>query len=206
MAAEKPKNVVLSYFPFPGRAEPLRLALKLAGIDYTERSVSFTEFREKKDTFVFGTVPELELDGFLISQSNAALVYVGRFTADLVPADAKLEAKVHVALGLIEDGFSIMRESVVEPDAAKTLELRAALLAPGGRMTKFLFYVDRYLQQQTSGFFAGDALTVAELKALPFFQWLSGGVLDGFPATIFDNYPGIRKNVELAKAAIAARQ
>jgi glutathione S-transferase len=203
MASQKPSKVVLTYFPFPGRAAPLHSALKLAKIPYENKTLTFPEFGANKDDLVFGRVPVLEVDDLVLGQSNAALVYVGRFVEGLVPSDRKLEAQALVALGLIEDGYGILTPSLIETDADKTIEMRKVLIAEGGRLTKYLFYVDRYLAKLGTGYFAG-AFTIAELKAHPFFQWLQSGMLDGFPATILDAYPAIKKNVELAEVALAA--
>ncbi|XP_067038264.1 hematopoietic prostaglandin D synthase-like isoform X2 [Acropora muricata] len=75
----------LTYFDLRGRAEPTRIALAYAGVDYDDVRVSFEnrfegEWSEIKNSgkFPFGTVPILEVDGETLSQSMAILRFVAR--------------------------------------------------------------------------------------------------------------------------------
>lgn len=70
----------LTYFPFGGRAAPIRLALLAGKIDFEDHRLSFPEFGAAKaaGVFKFGQLPCLEVDGEQVAQSDAILRYVGR--------------------------------------------------------------------------------------------------------------------------------
>ena len=68
----------LIYFDIPGgRGEPLRMAMHAAGIDYTDERWTFPEFGEKRSELRFRAVPVLEIDGKVVTQSNAIGRYLG---------------------------------------------------------------------------------------------------------------------------------
>ncbi|KAK8792105.1 hypothetical protein WA171_002361 [Blastocystis sp. BT1] len=75
-------NVVLTYFPMPARAEGIKLALDLAGIPFTFKSVqNWPEEKAeglKSGLLPFGQVPLLQIDGMNIVQSMAILNYISR--------------------------------------------------------------------------------------------------------------------------------
>ena len=77
----------LSYFDFQGgRGEPARLALAIGGIPFEDDRVS-TDWAKRKGQTPFGSLPVLDVDGQIVTQSNAINRYVGKLT-DLYPADA----------------------------------------------------------------------------------------------------------------------
>merc|ERR1712054_210921 len=97
MATPTP-NLEVVYFNMPGRAQPIRDALKLGKIQYEDKFVSFEEFKEKKDEYTGGALPVLLVDGEPLAESNAQLLYVGRL-GGLVPTSALAEAKALPACG-----------------------------------------------------------------------------------------------------------
>ena len=70
--------VKLYYFDLFARAEPMRMALWKAGVEYEDIRVtgqSWTDFKKESE---FGQIPVLELDdGTRLSQSRAILNYLG---------------------------------------------------------------------------------------------------------------------------------
>mmetsp|Transcript_53499 Transcript_53499/g.134406 ORF Transcript_53499/g.134406 Transcript_53499/m.134406 type:complete len:206 (+) Transcript_53499:81-698(+) len=203
MATVKPNKLVLTYFPVPGRAGATRQALRYGKIEFEDRHVSGPDFAALKPTLPFGQVPVLDVDGVVLTQSNAQLVYAGRL-AGLVPSDYLLEAQVHEVLNFTEDGISLVVPSIKETDEAKRLEMRKALSEPDSPLHKFLANVDRYLARngKGTGWFVGDSLTVADLKADGVFKMLTSGALDGFPTTILDGYAAIQRNIAQTAAAL----
>ena len=55
----------LTYFDAPGRAEPVRIALFLAGVAFEDRRLNYPSFAALKEqgAFPLGSVPVLEVDG-----------------------------------------------------------------------------------------------------------------------------------------------
>ena len=80
-------NYKLTYFDFDGgRAEPLRIAFHAAGVEFEDDRISFPEFGEMRGNWRFNAVPVLEIDGTVVTQSNAMNRYVGKM-GGLYPTD-----------------------------------------------------------------------------------------------------------------------
>ena len=52
------------------RGEPLRMAMYVVGVDYTDECWTFPEFREKHSEHCFREVPVLDIDAKIVTQSN----------------------------------------------------------------------------------------------------------------------------------------
>ena len=77
----------LTYFDFHGgRGETARLALSLAGIPFEDDRVPGADWPRRKPSTPFGSLPVLEVDGAIVTQSNGINRYVGKL-ADLYPSD-----------------------------------------------------------------------------------------------------------------------
>jgi prostaglandin-H2 D-isomerase / glutathione transferase len=203
MSVAKPNKIVLTYFPFPGRAGPIREALRHGKIDFEDRHVTHAEFASLKETYPFGQLPLLEVDGVVITQSNAQLVYAGRL-AGLTPNDAFPLTQVLEVLSFVEDAISLVVPSMREKVESKRLAMRKELSAEDGPLRKFFFRVNRYLERngKGNGWFVGDTLTVADLKTKAFFEMVSSGHLDGIPTDILEKYAAIKQNIAQTTAAL----
>ena len=201
MATPTPKLEVV-YFNMPGRAQPIRDALKLGKIQYEDKFVSFEEFKEKKDEYTFGALPVLLVDGEPLAESNAQLLYVGRL-GGLVPTSALAEAKALALLGFGEDLIYTLSATMFKPPE-ETKKLRTALIAKDGRLTKQLGYLERYLEKKAgeSGYYVDDRLTVADLKLAALVGMLTSGHLDHIPTDLINAYPRVVKNANLVKKAL----
>jgi len=139
----------LYYFDLYGRAEPIRMALNKAGVEFEDVRLSGQTWMDFKPKCEFGQMPILELeDGTMLSQSAPILNYVGR-KYNLVPTDAmdlwKGESFVNYTF---EDVFMKVGPALFSKDedrAEKVKELAEkyfvpwmALLATRLEKTKFL--------------------------------------------------------------------
>eukprot|EP01091_Cochliopodium_minus_P021198 TRINITY_DN95_c0_g3_i2.p1 TRINITY_DN95_c0_g3~~TRINITY_DN95_c0_g3_i2.p1 ORF type:complete len:117 (+),score=25.89 TRINITY_DN95_c0_g3_i2:72-422(+) len=80
-------NLKITYFNAEGRAEPIRLALFIGGIEFDDERIDFPELQKRKPNLPFGSLPVLTTgEGEIIAQSNAVLRYAGRL-AKLYPQD-----------------------------------------------------------------------------------------------------------------------
>lgn len=76
----------LVYFPFPGRAEPSRLAMFLGNVDFEDVHVTFPEFGANKASYTFGSLPVLMKGDKMLAQSNSILRFVSKLgNAGLYP-------------------------------------------------------------------------------------------------------------------------
>ena len=80
-----------SYFDFDGgRAEPTRIAMTIAGIDFEDCRISFSEFGEMRAGTPLNSIPIVKINGVAYAQSYAMNRYfgklIGRQLYTVVPA------------------------------------------------------------------------------------------------------------------------
>ena len=174
----------LTYFDIDGgRAEPIRIAFHVAGIDFDDNRISFAEFRETRQSTRFHCVPVLEIDGAAVTQSNALSRYVGK-KADLYPDDALQALYCDEALGAVEDAtHCIVRTFGLEGEELRLARERLV----ENWLSVFLRGLDDLLARGGGEYFADNKLTVADLKVSGLTQWLGSGMLDHVPTDLAQN-------------------
>jgi len=202
----------LRYFPFPGRAGPIRDALRIGGIAFEDVHVPAERFAEQKAAgeLPFGSLPVLDIvtrDGTVsAAQSNAILRYVGRRTG-LYPIDDPLRAlKVDEALDLGEDLYHLIIPTMFEQDLDRRMAMRKVLADE--TLPRWGGYLERLLVANgRTGFVVGNSLTVADLKLHWVIDKLTNGSLDGIPKTVLNRFDALtawRKNVAAVREASMA--
>lgn len=184
----------LTYFDAPGRAEPIRVALRIAGLPFVDRRLKFPEFLEAKarGELPLGAVPVLEVDGFRIVQTAAILRYVARIgDRSLYPEDPWAALLVDSALDSFNDTLShALLPSLFERDPAKKLAMRAELAA--GPMARVMAYVEGLVERSGGPFVAGQAMSIADLVIALQVVEIEAGRLDGLGPEYLDAYPRVR--------------
>ena len=179
----------LTYFDFDGgRGEPIRIALHAAGIDFEDNRITFAEFGDMRNDLRFRSVPVLEIDGAVATQSNAMSRYVGKI-AGLYPEDDLQALYCDEAMGAVEDLTHYIVQSFGLPDE----ELRIAReRLVDGWMTVYLKGLDRLLERSGGEYFADNRLTIADLKVLGQTQALRTGRIEHIPSDLVDRLaPGL---------------
>ena len=171
----------LTYFDMDGgRAEPVRIAFHAAGIAFDDNRISFADFPEARKTARFNSVPTLEIDGVMVSQSNAMCRFVGKL-AGLYPEDPTQALYCDEVLDALEDiSHYIVRTFGLEGDALK--QAREALT--DGWLTTYLRGLDALLARGGGDYFADNTMTVADLKCFVQIRGLQGGHLEHIPTDI----------------------
>jgi len=191
------KSLRLRYFPFPGRAGAIRDALNIGKVEFVDDFVLPEQFRELRASgeFPFGGLPVLYVETttgkFCSAQSNAILRFAGRLS-NLYPVNDLIQAlKIDEALDLGEDINQLLGPSLHESDEQKKMAMRKKLAEQ--TLPEWATYFERLLTNNgNTGFIVGKALTVADLKLYWIVDWLSSGILDGIPVTLFDAYATIK--------------
>ena len=172
----------LTYFDMDGgRAEPIRIAFHAAGIEFEDVRVTFPEFGEMRNGLRFNCLPVLEIDGVVVTQSNAMCRFVGK-KAGLYPDDDLQALYCDEAMGAIED----LLHSMVQTFSLEGDELKAAReKLVDGWLTVFLTGLNELLERG-GDYFADDRLTVADLKVFGTTRWLMSGQLDHIPTNLVE--------------------
>lgn len=191
-------KLILAYFDFDGgRGEPARLALHIGGVAFEDRRIGPKDWPSVRDKAPFHAVPTLEVDGKLITQSNAINRYVGKL-AGLYPKDDWQAALCDEVMDAAEDiGTRIGNTFSLGPDEKK--KAREELAA--GPITRYLEQLQAKLQAAGGEYFADKRLTVADLKAFVWLRWLRSGLLDHIPKDLVDRVaPLLAKHAERVAA------
>jgi glutathione S-transferase len=96
-------KIKLTYFDIEGVAEPIRLALALAGQEYEDDRVSFPNWEALKPTTPYGALPLMTVDdGPVQTESGAMLRWVGATLSETLYPGEKLY-DIEQAMGVIGD-------------------------------------------------------------------------------------------------------
>jgi glutathione S-transferase len=173
----------LTYFDFDGgRGEPVRIAMHAAGIEFEDERLSFEEFGKMRHSLRFSSLPVLEIDGNVVTQSNAISRYVGKM-AGLYPDDDLQALYCDEVLDALED----VNHYIVPTLFLQGDELRAArekLVA--GWLTVYLKGLGQLLARGGNRYFADDHLTVADLKMLVQTRSLRSGKMEHIPTDLVE--------------------
>jgi glutathione S-transferase len=173
----------LSYFDFRGRGEPLRLALSIGGIEFEDDRIQVSDWEHCREKTPFGALPVLEVDGETLAQSNAILRYIGRLT-NLYPADPWQAALCDEALEVVEEMVMKILASRYLPEDQKRAARKALVEGP---IPVFLNRLEQRLESRGGRYFAGDRLSIADLKVSEFTRSLRSGALDYIPTDLPDH-------------------
>jgi len=165
-----------------GRGEPLRIAMHAAGIDYIDERWAFPEFVDKRSELRFRAVPALEIDGKIVTQSNAIGRYLGR-QAGLYPDDPLQALYCDEVCDALED----MTHYIVQTFGLKGEDLqRAREQLVETRLKTFITGFDELLQRGGGEYFANNALTMADLKMFVQISGLTSGNLEHIPTDLIE--------------------
>eukprot|EP00920_Eleutheroschizon_duboscqi_P037128 GHVT01088908.1.p1 GENE.GHVT01088908.1~~GHVT01088908.1.p1 ORF type:complete len:212 (-),score=32.20 GHVT01088908.1:466-1101(-) len=196
MPSEPKKMMRLTYFDSKAKAESVRLAFFIGGVEFEDKRVSREEFGAMKESLPFGQLPILTLaDGSQMAQSLAILTYAAK-QAGLLPEDPLQLAKVMQVLLTLDDIVSKFSPSMYEKDPEKKLEMRKVLA--GETLPFWLSRLDRLIEGEgKDAHSVGNTLTAADLQLYVIINWLClSGVIDGIPKDVCNPYKNILRVVD----------
>ena len=176
----------LIYFDFAGsRGEECRIALHLAGIDFEDVRVKNDDWSAMKVNTPFGAMPVLEIPGKApLAHSNAILVYIGR-QHRLHPVDAFEAARHESLMCAVEELRHTITPVLRITDPELKRQAREALVA--NELRTWGGQVERQIGE--GPFIGGAMLQVADIKLYMVVRWLTSGIMDHVPTTVFDHCP-----------------
>ncbi|EGZ28028.1 hypothetical protein PHYSODRAFT_554350 [Phytophthora sojae] len=182
----------LTYMPHPGRAEPIRLAFFIGGVEFEDERITREELANRKPSLPFNQLPVLEVDGDVIAQSLAILRYAGTLSGLYPATDAVAAYRIDEIFALLDDmfNFPLWGASFREKDAEKQLAMRGELAT--GMVAKTLGFLENRIIKNKGPYAAGSTLTVADLAIYGvLLGWKTG--VPGFPTTIADSYTNLQR-------------
>jgi len=202
-----PSSIKLKYFDFEGVAEPTRLALTLAGVEFEDVRVKFPEWKDMKATTPYGQLPLLEVDGGEArTQSGAMLRWAGGLNPEkgLYPSDKLYE--IEEAIGLVQDmqkSWSPFIYIAMAPtrlghpegfgqsdaDKATIAELRKKWIDKN--LPTYLGYIADMIDKHGGKWIAADGPTIADCFCVPALRSFTKGHIDHVDPNCLDINPKI---------------
>ena len=194
----------LYYFAMYGRAEPIRLMLTAAGLEFEDVRITFDEWKDlKSDTekFEYGCMPVLEREGKYYSQSGALLRFVGKL-CNYVPTDVEDIYSVEKLLDLVGDfNAGLIKLHYTKDEDAKK-KLFGEYLE--NFFPKYFGFFESHLKENSSKeFIVGDSYTIADFPILHILERCCYS--DAFKEAvkpIVDNYPTLKEYFETRYGAM----
>lgn len=175
----------LSYFDFDGgRGETARLAFRLGNIDFEDHRIPIADWPTSKTQYPFHQVPVLEVDGCVLTQSNAINRYIGKLTG-LYPGDNWQAALCDEAMDAVEDAAQLVVNTFFMEEDEKQ-RIRSELVL--GPLPLYLSVLNEKLIANGGNYFADNRLTIADLKVYTWGQMLMKGHLDYIPTSMVADY------------------
>jgi glutathione S-transferase len=148
----------------------------------------------------FGQVPTLDVDGVLVTQSDAINRYVGKLTG-LYPADPFQALLCDEVAYVVEDAGVKMGPTFRMTGEAQK-EARLALV--NGSMPVYLAWLQKQLLAHGGEYFADNRLTVADLKVFVDVRGLNSGRLDHIPTDLVEQRGAGAERARPTHAALPA--
>lgn len=191
-------KIYYSHTPF-WRAEVLRVSLYVSGIPFEDVRISREEFINMiKTGFLpngkkvpFHQLPVIEVDGKIIGQTGAIARYCGK-VSNLYSEDILEAAKIDQIIDAATDITNLVSPTIREKNEQKKIEDRKILT--NKLLPRWFKYLENLLSDETSKWFVGNKMTIADIAIWRLLGWLTSGIIDGIPTTIVNEFPKL-KNV-----------
>jgi len=200
-------------FPF-WRAEILRAGLYLQDIEFenVHEKEKIQELRDQKRV-PFGALPVMEIDGKILSQTQAMATYVGKL-GTMYPPNSDILAQANcdeIINGCTDVTSTISATMYGKTPSDQVEEARKNLIKEDGRMTLHLNGLNSIVCQDGGKFACGKdyGLTVADLAVWRLMGWLTGNIIDHIPSDIISSYPRLKsiyENVEANEKIVAYKE
>ncbi|XP_038079039.1 hematopoietic prostaglandin D synthase-like [Patiria miniata] len=151
---------VLHYFKANVRAESIRLAFKLGGVDFEEVNFEMSEWPKLKPKYPTRQVPVLEVDGKMIGQTKAILRYLAKEFGlyGKTPLEA---AYIDQAMDTVEDIWPEFENIFRVPFASQAAK---AVTFLKDKVPPVYEALERLLDLEQAGdFFVGNSITAADI-------------------------------------------
>ena len=168
------------------------MACLLGNIEFEDDRFEGKDWPKIKPTTPYGSVPVVEIDGKVATQSAATLRYLGRL-GGLYPADAAEAFKVDEVMDTIGDLFmSAFRYK--GPDKEKLKEERDKFVKED--IPRYMGGLEKRLEAMghTGPYLVGDKVTIADIVMLNAVTNIKCGIMDHVPTDALDSYKKVMQS------------
>jgi glutathione S-transferase len=203
-----PPSIKLTYFDIEGAAEPIRLALVLAGVDFEDERLAFSDWPAMKPSTPYGQVPLMTIDGAASprTQSGAMLRYVGsELSTTLYPKDKLFDIEEAVGvfdeldkswmpsfyMGMKPANFGYPEGFQNTDEGKKVIQAMRTAWVQNVLPTHLTYLVNLLERHDNKWLASTDHPTIADCKAVVFLRSLTRGHIDHVPANCLETHPKI---------------
>lgn len=195
LAHSRRPQLTLTYMDQPGRAEPIRLALFICGVEFEDERISKEEFELRKGLLPFHQLPVLQVDSEFLAQSFPILRYAGSVSGGgLYPANDPLHAvRVDEILSALDEFDNLYTQPLIrEQDPEKKAEMSRKLTEES--IPEILQFLDKRVEASAGSYACGDALTVADIAIYAMVSFLShpSGTAES-PSAFMDPFDSLKR-------------
>jgi glutathione S-transferase len=156
----------ITYFDIRARAEPIRLILEEAGVEYEDRQLAAAQWPAEKPNFPFGELPQFRMGSVEIVQSYAIYRYLANAYGLWGKSDSE-RLRCDVVVEAIRDAKDQVGSAFWRPE----FEQQRVTFA-NEELPDRLKPLGRFLEANPSSpsFWVGDSLTLADFLAFAYLD------------------------------------
>ena len=190
-------DLKIIYFDLPfWRAEISRLPLFIANIDFEDFRPSDDEWdyakengKMKDGTIIpFSELPVLSINGESVAQTMAIARICGKL-GGMYPEDIIEAGKVDQIVVAVENINALLSPSMKESDPTKKKAMRKELTS--NELPTYFGYLQDILSANSSDWFVGENMTIADLAVWSLLGWIASGVIDDISAEVIRPFDGL---------------
>ena len=192
-------DIKIIYFDLPfWRAEISRLPLFIANIDFEDFRPSDDEWDYAKENgkmkdgikIPFSELPVLSINGESVAQTMAIARICGKL-GGMYPEDIVEAGKVDQIVVAVENINALLSPSMKESDPLKKKAMRKELTS--NELPTYFGYLQDILSANSSEWFVGENMTIADLAVWSLLGWIASGVIDDISAEVIQPFEGLVK-------------
>ena len=192
-------DIKIIYFDLPfWRAEISRLPLFIANIKFDDVRPSDDDWdyakengKMKDGTIIpFRELPVLLINGQSIAQTMAIARICGKL-GGMYPEDIIEAGKVDQIVVAVENINALLSPSMKESDPMKKKAMRKELTS--NELPTYFGYLQDILSANSSDWFVGENMTIADLAVWSLLGWIASGVIDDISAEVIQPFEGLVK-------------
>ncbi|MBT4586972.1 MAG: hypothetical protein HOC59_03580, partial [Gammaproteobacteria bacterium] len=179
-------------------AEISRLPLFIANIKFDDVRPSDDDWdyakengKMKDGTIIpFRELPVLLINGQSIAQTMAIARICGKL-GGMYPEDIIEAGKVDQIVVAVENINALLSPSMKESDPTKKKAMRKELTS--NELPTYFGYLQDILSANSSDWFVGENMTIADLAVWSLLGWIASGVIDDISAEVIQPFEGLVK-------------